>query len=66
MIFLDDINLWIKEEHEQVKRKLKTMDEVMQSSNQPAKHRTYHVPPGTKCHSEYKYIASTLATICTL
>jgi hypothetical protein len=36
----------IQEEHQQVKRKLKTMDEVMQSCNEPAKHRTYHVPPG--------------------
>ena len=28
-----------------VKRKLKSMDEVMQFSNEP-KHKTYHVPPG--------------------
>jgi hypothetical protein len=28
-----------------VKRKLKSMDEVMQNSNE-TKHRTYHVPPG--------------------
>ena len=39
--------LHIQEEHQQVKRKFKTMDEVMQSSNEPVKHRTYHVPPGT-------------------
>jgi hypothetical protein len=36
-----------QEEHQQVKRKFKTMDEVMQSHTEPAKHRTYHIPPGT-------------------
>jgi hypothetical protein len=41
-----DKALYIQEDHQQVKRKLKTMDEVMQSCNEPAKHRTYHVPPG--------------------
>ena len=47
MLLKYDKALYIQEEHQQVKRKLKTMDEVMQSSNEPAKHRTYHVPPGS-------------------
>ena len=54
LCFLNMIKLLtcIQEEHQQVKRKLKTMDEVMQSCNEPAKHRTYHVPPGIYLKSD--------------
>ncbi len=31
---------------EQVRRKFKTMDEVIKVDNIPNKHVTYHVPPG--------------------
>ena len=34
------------EEVVQCKRKFKTMEDVIQVSNIPANHKTYHVPPG--------------------
>ena len=37
-----------QDEQENVKRKFKSFEEVMSTSN-VAKHKTYHVPPGNNC-----------------